>query len=225
MVIGLLTLAAIPTVTGVAMGVSEQRKANERKMDARRMARFNIDVDSSGETQEEDEVRGKRIVLRDNKVLAKVYLDDPIPSSRKVPSHTAEAFYIDYPELDETKHLKRGLGLVTTISDNPPMLGWIYVDEETHELKYGNRSQSVYNVVGPWDWANEETTLILEEESAFYAVQEDDGSWAVYFDRDGDELEYVLEEQEKLDNPFAPITLKRTMVPPPIDPSSKNGNS
>jgi hypothetical protein len=70
MVIGLLAIAAIPTVTGVAMGVSEQRKANERKMDARRMARFNIDIETSGagETQEEDEIRGKRLVLRDNKV-------------------------------------------------------------------------------------------------------------------------------------------------------------
>jgi hypothetical protein len=68
MVIGLLAITAIPTVTGVAMGVSEQRKANERKMDARRMARFNIDIETSGETQEEDEIRGKRIVLRDNKV-------------------------------------------------------------------------------------------------------------------------------------------------------------
>ncbi|KAF9885946.1 hypothetical protein FE257_012236 [Aspergillus nanangensis] len=211
MVIGLLTLVSIPTVTGAALGVSEQRKANERKVDARRMAKFNIDIQSTGDTEEDEQVHGKRIVLRDNKV----YLDDPQPSNRKIPSHTALAFYIDYPELDETKHLKRGLGLVTTISDDPPMLNWIYADKDTHELKYGNRSQSVEHVVGPWDWADEETTITLEEKHALVAVEEEDGSWAVYFDRSGDELEEVLEKQGKLDNAFAPIVFKRCMAEEP----------
>lgn len=132
--------------------------------------------------------------------------------NRKLPSHTVTSFYIEYPELEETKHLKRGLGLVTTISDNPPMLGWIYVDKDTHELKYGNRTASVEHVVGPWDWTEDETTITLEESPDFYAVQEEDGDWAVYFDRDGDELEYVLEEQDKLDNAFAPIALKRKLI-------------
>jgi hypothetical protein len=68
MVIGLLTLIAIPTVTGGALSVSEQRKANERKEDERRMAKFHVDVESSGETQEDSEVDGKRFVLRNNKV-------------------------------------------------------------------------------------------------------------------------------------------------------------
>ncbi|KAE8355359.1 VPS28-domain-containing protein [Aspergillus coremiiformis] len=208
MVLGLLTIAAIPTVTGVALGVSEQRKANERINDERRMAKFVIDVETSGETQEDSEVCGKRFVLRNSKV----YLDDSNPLNRKVLSHTATSFYIEYPELEETKHLKRGLGLVTTISDNPPMLGWIYVDKDTHELKYGNRTASVEHVVGPWDWTDEETTITLEECSGFYAVQEEDGDWATYFDRDGDELESVLEEQDKLDNAFAPITLKRKLI-------------
>ncbi|KAE8148203.1 VPS28 protein-domain-containing protein [Aspergillus avenaceus] len=222
MVIGLLTLAAIPTVTGVALGVSEQRKANERRNDERRMAKFLVDVETEGETQEDGEVSGKRFVLRNNKV----YLDDPIPSRRKTPSHTVTSFYIEYPELDETKHLKRGLGLVTSIADNPPMLGWIYVDEDTHELKYGNRSASVEHLVGPWDWTEDETTITLEESPDFFAVQEDDGEWAVYFDRDGDELEGVLEEQDKLDNAFAPITLKRILIEQLLQQAtSKKGNS
>ncbi|KAI9932225.1 hypothetical protein AWENTII_010563 [Aspergillus wentii] len=208
MVIGLLALTAIPTVTGVSMGVSEQRKSNDRKNDARRMAKFHIDVGSAGETAEDDEVQGKRMVVRNDKV----YLDDPLPSNRSIPSHTSKAFYIEYPELEETKHLKRGLGLVTTTCDNPPMVNWIYVDKETYELKYGNRSQSISHVVGPWNWTEDETTVTLEEKSAFVAVQEEDGAWAVYFDRDGDDLEGVLEEQGKLDNAFAPVFLRRSLA-------------
>jgi hypothetical protein len=73
MVIGLLALTAIPTVTGVAMGVSEQRKANERKEDARRMAKFYIDIECEGDTQEADILRGKRIVLRNDKVCSSTF--------------------------------------------------------------------------------------------------------------------------------------------------------
>lgn len=68
MVIGLLTIAAIPTVTGASLAVSEQRKANQRKEDERRMRKFHIDVESAGETQEDSEVNGKRFVVRDEKV-------------------------------------------------------------------------------------------------------------------------------------------------------------
>lgn len=68
MVIGLLAITSIPTITGTALGVSEQRKANERKNDARRMAKFYIDVECSGEMREDGEVHGRRVVLWDNKV-------------------------------------------------------------------------------------------------------------------------------------------------------------
>ncbi|OJJ45736.1 hypothetical protein ASPZODRAFT_152740 [Penicilliopsis zonata CBS 506.65] len=209
MVIGLLTLAAIPTVTGVALGVNEQKKANERREDARRMANFNIDVECPGETQEADVLNGKRIVLRDEKV----YIDDPDPSKRDVSSHTSKAFYIEYPEPEETKHLKRGRGLPSTVRDNPPLLNWIYVDVDTYELKYGNRSTSMHHLVGPYDWSDDEKYITLEGRSAFYAVEEEDGQWAVYFDLDGDELEGIFEEDGMLDCAFAPILLKRTMVP------------
>lgn len=66
--IGLLTLTAIPTVTGVAEGVSQQRQINEEKSEEKRLAKFNLDVfceETSGKAKSLD---GKRVVLRDNKV-------------------------------------------------------------------------------------------------------------------------------------------------------------
>lgn len=68
MVIGLLALTSIPTVTGVAFGVSEQRKANERREDARRMVKFNIEVQCEGDTDDDRDVHGRRVVVRDEKV-------------------------------------------------------------------------------------------------------------------------------------------------------------
>lgn len=71
------------------------------------------------------------------------------------------------------------------------MLNWIYADKDTHEVKYGNRTQSIAHVVGPWDWANDEIGVILEGKDRFVAVEED-GKWAVYFDRDSDGCQKVL---------------------------------
>lgn len=68
MVIGLLTLASIPTVTGVAFGTSEQRKANQRREDARRMVKFNIDAQCGGDTDDDRDVHGRRVVVRNEKV-------------------------------------------------------------------------------------------------------------------------------------------------------------
>ena len=95
MVIGLLAIGAIPTVTGVSLGVSEQRKANQRVDDERRMAKFHIEayirrsraaiMEDQGieNDEEEDEVEdqadaeeeldGKWVVLRNDKVLLPFY--------------------------------------------------------------------------------------------------------------------------------------------------------
>ncbi|KAJ6031725.1 hypothetical protein N7540_002457 [Penicillium herquei] len=215
--IGLLALSSIPTVTGVAFGVSEQRKSNQRKEDARRMVKFHIDAVCDGDTDDDRDVNGRRVVVRNDKV----YLDDPDPRKRSVASFTSLAFYIEYPELEETKHLDRGLGLPTYVSANPPLLNWIYADVDTHELKYGNRSQSVEHVVGPWNWTEDEKVIMLEESVSFYAVEEGQGEWALYFDRDGDELSYVLEEQGMLDNAFVPVNLVRRIAEEPPAPTQQ----
>lgn len=61
-------LTAIPTVTGVGQGVSQQRAQNAAKDDEKRMAKFYLDVQCETNSSRAKEVRGKRAVLRDNKV-------------------------------------------------------------------------------------------------------------------------------------------------------------
>ncbi|RDW90218.1 uncharacterized protein DSM5745_01993 [Aspergillus mulundensis] len=220
--IGLLAITAIPTVTGIALGCSEQRKQNSREDDEKRMAKFYTDVECTEDVEEADELDGKRVVLRNNKV----YIDDPNPANRKIESHAGQAFYIDYPEPDHMKDLKRGLGLVSTIQDSPPMLNWLYCDKDTHELKYGNRTQSCEHVPAPWNWTDKETTIVLERCWGFYAVKEKDEqgnwAWAVYLDRDGDELQRVLGDREGV---VVGIRLKRTLVElVPADGGQKGGS-
>lgn len=68
MVIGLLAIAAIPTVTGVSLGISEERKQKARMEDERRMAKFYMDVFCEGNSEKAKSLDGGRVVLRDNKV-------------------------------------------------------------------------------------------------------------------------------------------------------------
>lgn len=83
-------------------------------------------------------------------------------------------------------------GLVSTISNDPPMLNWIYCDKETLELRYGNRTASIQHVVGPWNWTEDEAGVLLEDWEGFVAVEEnerEDGlKWAVYYDKYNDDL-------------------------------------
>lgn len=86
-------------------------------------------------------------------------------------------FYIDYPSED------RHRGMVTMTSMTPPAMGWLYVDKDTLEAKYGNKTASIEHIKGPWDWTEDESGVLLEDKEAFVAVQEKPGEWALYFDR------------------------------------------
>ncbi|KAL9622994.1 MAG: hypothetical protein Q9160_002712 [Pyrenula sp. 1 TL-2023] len=202
MVLGLLTLAAIPTTIGVAEGVSQQRKQNEEDDDATRMAKFNIDVFCDARTRRAKKVDGGRIVLRDEKV----WIASPHPQNKKdrKEAYTAQAFYIEYP--DEEREKTRGL--VTRVSDDPPMLNWMYVDKNTLELKYGNRTQSREHHVGPWDWTEDEGGVTFEGWEGFVAVEVNEGEWAVYFDRRDNGLEGVVDRRKRR---MVEVSLERVM--------------
>lgn len=71
------------------------------------------------------------------------------------------------------------------------MLNWIYVDKNTFELKYGNRTASREHHVGPWDWTEDEAGVTIEDWEGFVAVEESPGEWAVYYDRKNNRLKTV----------------------------------
>lgn len=75
---------------------------------------------------------------------------------------------------------------MSTISNDPPMLNWIYVDKDTMEIKYANKSTSQEHIVGPWLWSGNEKELMLDEKTQWVVVEEESGAWAVYYDEAGD---------------------------------------
>ena len=142
MVLGLLTIAAIPTTIGVAEGISSRNKEKDAAKDEELMRKFTLECFCDAQSRKKDEIHGARVVLRSEKL----YISKP-------PHHPASfpfnGFYVSYPDPARNP---APLGLVSFISSDPPALNWIYIDSTTRMLRYGNRTQSISHLVGPWSF-------------------------------------------------------------------------
>jgi hypothetical protein len=114
-------------------------------------------------------------------------LDDPDKTKRQFSDgHPFSGFYLDYAPKKPPPP-----GLVSTIKPDPPELNWIYVDNNTLEIKYGNKTASIEHIVGPWDWTDDQKAVTIDGWEGFVALEEDPGVWALYYDRDDDHLSSV----------------------------------
>ncbi|OAP56077.1 hypothetical protein AYL99_09256 [Fonsecaea erecta] len=203
MVIGLLILTSIPTVTGVAQAIHGQKKHREREKDAKRMQKFYIDVHCETQSSRTREIHEKRLVLRDDRVWIGPH--EALNPCKE--GYVVEAFYIEYPD---NERVPVPIGLVSQVRDDPPLLNWIYVDKDTMEVKYGNKSASIEHHVGPWDWTEDEESITFDETEAFVAVEDPSTrQWQLYYDMDNDGLSrYVPKGRPKFQ-----ISLERTLIP------------
>jgi hypothetical protein len=186
-------IVGVPVVTGVAEGVHHQKEVNKEAANEDRMVKFYLDVFCEASDPRKKEVHGAMIVMRHDKVW--LCPKDPemlmpiTPKGGGMAPHPFTGFYIMYPDEDRSPGER---GLVSTVSVDPPMLNWVYVDKETLEVKYGNRTQSIQHIVGPWDWTEDEAGVTLDGWEGFCAVEEEekeDGlKWALYYDRWDDDF-------------------------------------
>lgn len=131
---------------------------------------------------------GAYIVLKDNKLWI-----DTTGVARRQSLHPFTGYFLPYHNMAEVwreQGYVRGESMVTTISDDPPFLNWVYVDSKTHEVKYGVRDDAEPHLKGPWDVTKADKRLTFEGWEGFVAVEETEGSglWALYFDVDDDGL-------------------------------------
>lgn len=98
------------------------------------------------------------------------------------------------------------------------MLNWIYVDKNTLELKYGNRTQSIEHIVGHWDWTEDESGLLLNGKELWAAVEEEEGVWALYCDINGNGLAGVVDPAKTV----VEISVDRDMVVKAADNNGEN---
>ncbi|KAK1975639.1 hypothetical protein LZ30DRAFT_605157 [Colletotrichum cereale] len=187
MVIGLLAIAAIPTVIGTGQAVSAQKKQDAT---AKEQAKFSLTTVLDIDGKEEE----CPVVLVDNKLWIN-------HSLAPAPGHKFSGYYFTYPSEEQYR------GLVSTIAEDPPMLNWIYVDADTRAMRHGGRKDTVDHVIGPWGWTEDERYLSLRGSGVgFVAVLEDNAKWAVYWDPDG-RLREGYDEEDCVD-----ISLKRQMA-------------
>ncbi|KAF4469333.1 hypothetical protein FALBO_3775 [Fusarium albosuccineum] len=187
MVIGLLAIAAIPTVTGVGNAISAQKKQNANLSKEQEKFHMSFVLRQDGKVQE----LGTGVVAD-----KKLYLD--LPDS-PVQGHKFLGWYFKYPS--EEGHL----GLVSMVSDDPPALNWIYVDKDTHAVTYGGRKDTVGHVIGPWGWSDDDRFLTLEDDHDSFVAVRDDKGWAVFWDPEG----HVEDEADE--GTCQPVRLRRRL--------------
>ena len=71
------------------------------------------------------------------------------------------------------------------------MLNWIYIDSSTYEVKYGVRAEADKHITGPMGimtLPDGEMRLICMGWEGFSAVEEEEDNWALYFDKENNNL-------------------------------------
>ena len=87
--------------------------------------------------------------------------DKPADDSTMRSWHLFLGYFLLYPDQDWFRPAREG-GLVSTVTNEPPRLNWMYVDLDAYEIKYGTRIESGPHLIGPWDCTKIGKRSILE---------------------------------------------------------------
>ncbi|KAK3116990.1 hypothetical protein LTR53_002072 [Teratosphaeriaceae sp. CCFEE 6253] len=189
MVFGILSAVAIaPAIVGTTEAIRQGQKNNAREDHRGRKYHLSVTLLRRGPRREQFD--HALVVLKDNKLYVDVRPDPP-ESERH---HPVTGYFLPWPHGNLAEVWRRlghirGEGYVTTINEQN-FLNWVYVDKQTHEVKYGVRAAAEAQKVGPWDCSKMEHRLTLDGWEGFVAVEEEEGSglWALYFDVNDDGL-------------------------------------
>lgn len=170
----LIAIVAAPALLGTQEAIRQSQ--SKEKREEHRARRCNLIASCVKSSRRSREINDRPIVLRNSKLWI-----DTGTSDGDAFGHPYAGYYLPYPD---TKYE----GLVTTITDAAPIMNWIYVDKETHEVKYGVRLDAQPNLTGPFDCTRQDRRLTFDGWEGWCAVEESPGLWALYFDRDDNGL-------------------------------------
>ncbi|RFU24718.1 hypothetical protein B7463_g11620, partial [Scytalidium lignicola] len=158
MMIALITCPALlATSEAIRQGQQKDRKEEHRAR------RCNLIVRCLKPSKKSLEIDHRYVVLKDSKL----YIDTGL-GGETLFGHPFMGYYLPYPDSQYE-------GLVSTITDEAPIMNWIYADRETYEVKYGVRNDAQPNVTGPFDCTRQDHRLTLEGWEGFVAVEEEGG--------------------------------------------------
>jgi hypothetical protein len=186
MVFGVITAtAAVPAIIGTTEAIRHGQRQNNRE--EHRGRKYHLHVTLLKRSIYTPRFEKAPIVLKDDK-----FYIDTRRDVRTDEFFPATVNYLEYPgrkQVWRKAGYALGEGLVTLIN-NERFLNWVYVDSNTHEVKYGIRQQAEPHIVGPWDQTKIEHRLTFQGWEGFIVVQEEDEDdlWALYFDVGDDGL-------------------------------------
>lgn len=207
MVLGIITLAATVPLLATST-IQLQNTAQETKEDTGNKslaetktnkchaqtvasARMPIDIKNA--------IKDRRLILKDGAVKLSQQNDDN-PDFHKV-----TAYFLPFP--NQTYD-----GLVSTI-DEMNMLNWVYVDSETYKVTYGTRAVAEQHLTGPMGLTRMDdggSKITMDGWDGFMAVEDDEGEWSLYFDKDSNGLSEKIDETKV--KRTAQIELHREML-------------
>jgi hypothetical protein len=190
MVLGLIALAGTIPMTATAV-LSLQDKAENTKKDGLqnewKTERCHMKCRSTTRTPDDR----KELFTRNHIVLRGGKLYVQLSSYTGEPNHPFTGYYLPYPDSNFE-------GLVSTISDNPPQLNWIYLDPQSFQFCHGLRVEADKGMSGPWGarvCADGEIRFLWNRWEGFMAVEtEEPGLWVLCFDRRDDGLKGKVKE-------------------------------
>ncbi|EON64998.1 hypothetical protein W97_04233 [Coniosporium apollinis CBS 100218] len=204
MVLSLIALAAtVPLIATSTLSLQDQAQRQQDQhgsgaSESWRTLKHHLKVRASARAPFDERMlfMTARVVLRDGFLYVEV---EPWDES---PLHPFTGYFLPYPE-------KGYDGLVTTISKDPPMLNWVYLDPVSLRIRHGTRAvaDSDDNVTGPFDVKTVSATgdrcTTLEGWQGFIATETDEpGLWALMFDRNDDGL------KGKVDSRFRTVEIE-----------------
>ncbi|KAH8725126.1 hypothetical protein GQ44DRAFT_569610, partial [Phaeosphaeriaceae sp. PMI808] len=171
----LIAIVAAPGLLGSQEAIRQSQ--SQEKREEHRARRCNLIATCVKSSSRSREINGRPVVLRNGKLWIDTGTEDGAPFG-----HPYAGYYLPYPD---SKHE----GLVTTITDAAPIMNWVYIDRETHEVKYGVRLDAQPNLTGPFNNTRQDRRLTFDGWEGWCAVEEASGFWALYYDVDDDGLQ------------------------------------
>ncbi|KAF5667863.1 hypothetical protein FHETE_5549 [Fusarium heterosporum] len=176
----LLALTICPAMLGTQESIRQSQAKTKRE--EHRGRRCNLVVSCVKPSIRSRDINNKLVVLKDSKLY--IANEHPLynhdPKNRISKGYAFSGYFLPFPDSEYE-------GLVTSINDEN-FLNWVYVDKNTHEVKYGVRADTEGHITGPFDCTKQDRRMTCEGWEGFCAVEELPGVWALYYDRDDDGL-------------------------------------
>ncbi|KAF2853189.1 hypothetical protein T440DRAFT_368018, partial [Plenodomus tracheiphilus IPT5] len=169
----------IATITAPGLLGSQEairQSQSQEKKEEHRARRCNLIATCVKSSRLSREINDRPIVLRNSRLWIDTGTEDGT-----VLGHPYAGYYLPYPD-------SKYEGLVTTITDAAPIMNWVYIDRDTHQVRYGVRADAQPNLTGPFDCTRQDRRLTFDGWEGWCAVEEVPGLWALYFDIDDDGL-------------------------------------